>query len=263
MKLISWNIAGKVIRCEEQVSALHEFNPDLLALQEVRPKAAAKLAQLLSDIGLTYSLDTTHLAMQNTRRYGVFIASRWPVQLHLEQFAVPQPERSLSVQVHRPQGALLLHTVHVPPGDGWIRIGTMEAIYDHLSQPSVLPRILCGDFNAPKAEGAGGEVVTWEQTIRKNGTVKIRRGRDRWDKVERNLITGLTEHNLVDIFRHLNGYGTLDASWRQAWSQLPGYRLDHIFASLTLKPRECRYLHHLRDAGLSDHSPMEAVFADV
>ena len=69
------------------------------------------------------------------------------------------------------------------------------------------------------------------------------------------------QHGFVDVFRYINGYGTLDASWRQAWSQMPGYRLDHIFASLTLQPTGCRYLHQLRDAGLSDHSPIEAVFS--
>ena len=262
MKLISWNIAGKIVRCEEQVSALHEFGPDLLALQEVRFKAAVKLTHLLPEIGLNYILDTTLLANRSARRYAVLIAARWPVEIHLEQFPVPQPERSLSVQVNRPQGTLELHAVHIPPGDGWIRIGTMEAIYNQLSEPARLPRILCGDFNAPKAEGPNGELITWEQTIYKNGMVKVKPGRDRWDQVERNIMAGLTEHDFVDVFRYINGYGTLDASWRQTWSQRPGYRLDHIFASRKLKPLGCRYLHQLREAGLSDHSPMEAEFAD-
>ncbi len=139
----------------------------------------------------------------------------------------------------------------------------MEAIFNQLAKPPTLPRVLCGDFNAPKAEGPNGELITWEQTVYKNGMIKIKRGRDRWDQVERNIITGLTQHDLVDVFRHLNGYGTVDASWRQPWRPEPGYRLDHIFASPSLKPTECRYLHELRDAGLSDHSPMEAVFAEA
>ena len=262
MKLISWNVARKVVRCEEQVLALHDYHPDILALQEVLPKSAAKLSRLLPEMGLHHVLDTTLAAASRPRSYGVLIASRWAIEETTQQFVIPYPERSLSVQVSAPKRAFELHTVHVPPGNGSIRIDTMEAIYNQLSEPSTLPRILCGDFNAPKAEGPNGELVTWEQTIYKNGMVKIRPGRERWDQVERNLTAGLTQHGFVDVFRYINGYGTLDASWRQAWSQMPGYRLDHIFASLTLQPTGCKYLHQLRDAGLSDHSPIEAVFSD-
>jgi exonuclease III len=264
MKLISWNVARKVIRCEEQILALQDFHPDILALQEVLPKAAAKLSRLLPEMGLKHILDTTVMAASRPWSYGVLIASCWPIKATARQFTIPYPERSLSVKVSAPKCTFELHTVHVPTGsrDGSIRIDTMEAIYNQLSEPSTLPRVLCGDFNAPKAEGPDGEVVTWEQTIYKNGMVKILPGRDRGDQIERNLIAGLTLHDFVDVFRYINGYGTLDASWRQAWRPEPGYRLDHIFASLALRPMACRYLHPLRDVGLSDHSPMEAEFAD-
>ena len=264
MKLISWNVARKIVRCEEQILALQDFRPDILALQEVLPKAAARLQHLFQEMGLNYILDTTLTAGGRPWSYGVLIASRWDIETTTRQFTIPYPERSLSVLVSSPKCAFELHTVHVPTGsrDGSIRIDTMEAIYNQLSEPSTLPRVLCGDFNAPKAEGPNGELITWEQTIHKNGMVKIKRGRDGWDRIERNLFTGLPQYDFVDVFRYINGYGAVDASWRQAWRPEPGYRLDHIFASLTLKPTGCRYLHQLRDAGLSDHSPMEAEFAD-
>ena len=37
-------------------------------------------------------------------------------------------------------------------------------------------------------------------------------------------------------------------------------RFDHIFASKSLNPAECRYLHEVRRKGLSDHSAMMMVF---
>jgi exodeoxyribonuclease III len=260
MKLISWNVARKVVRCEEQVLALQDFHPDILAFQEVLPKSAAKLRRLLPEMSLNNVLDTTLTAVRRPWSYGVLIASRWAIEATAQQLAIPYPERSLSVQVSSPKCTIELYTVHIPTGsrDGSIRIDTMKAIYNQLSEPSTLPRILCGDFNAPKAEGPNGELITWEQIIYKNGMVKIQRGRDRWDQVERSLIAGLTSHDFVDVFRYINGYGTRDASWRQTWRPVPGYRLDHIFASQVLKPIGCRYLHQLREAGLSDHSPMEA-----
>ena len=39
-----------------------------------------------------------------------------------------------------------------------------------------------------------------------------------------------------------------------------GDRYDHIFASQSLGVAKCGYLHSLREAGLSDHSPIEATF---
>ena len=42
---------------------------------------------------------------------------------------------------------------------------------------------------------------------------------------------------------------------------LAGRRFDHVFAAQALDARECRYLHDFRTGGLSDHAPIEAVFA--
>ena len=73
---------------------------------------------------------------------------------------------------------------------------------------------------------------------------------------------GLAEHDLADVFRALNGYSATDASWvarrgEKRW----GRRYDHIFASRRLAASACRYLHDWREQGLSDHSAIEADFA--
>ena len=134
MKLISWNVARKVVRCEEQILALQDFHPDILALQEVLPKAAARLRRLFEEMGLKHILDTTLTALSRPWSYGVLIASRWDIETTARQFTIPYPERSLSVSVSAPKCAFELHTVHVPTGsrDGSIRIDTMEAVYNQL-----------------------------------------------------------------------------------------------------------------------------------
>jgi endonuclease/exonuclease/phosphatase family metal-dependent hydrolase len=77
------------------------------------------------------------------------------------------------------------------------------------------------------------------------------------------VILGLAEFDLADTFRALDGYSATDISWvaprgEKSWAR--GY--DHIFASRSLAPRTCSYLHSWRERGLSDHSAIEADFAD-
>jgi exonuclease III len=64
----------------------------------------------------------------------------------------------------------------------------------------------------------------------------------------------------ADAFRALHGYGEREPSW--VWPQhRGGWRLDHVFCSAELEPVACAYHHDWRDAGLSDHSALEADLA--
>jgi hypothetical protein len=76
------------------------------------------------------------------------------------------------------------------------------------------------------------------------------------------VVLALSEHDLPDVFRVVNGYTATDASWvarrgGQSW----GRRYDHIFASRRLAPTACRYLRAWRQQRLSDQSAIEADFA--
>ena len=75
------------------------------------------------------------------------------------------------------------------------------------------------------------------------------------------MIVDLRDHDLADVFRTLNGYEAEESSryWRGRGRRI-GRRFDHIFASVALQARECRYEHQLRETGLSDHSPIVADF---
>ena len=263
MKLISWNIAGKVKGCEAHANALNEFSPDLIALQEVRANASKTLRSTIQENGLSFILDTTEITTKNKRQYGVLIASRWPVIMCSEQFDIPYLERSLSVEIDHPAGKIELHTVHVPPGssNGWIKIETLEGVYQALSKPLNTPTILCGDFNTPKIEFPNGEIVTWGQRVSRSGKVSVKRGFERWDLGERNIVQGLEEAGFINVFRGLHGYEKQEISWeRRIHGKQHGYRYDHMFATKSLYPIQCEYLHELRERGLSDHSPISAKF---
>lgn len=112
-----------------------------------------------------------------------------------------------------------------------------------------------------------GEVVTWAQRQTANGEWRTLRtfrgglGFD-WEAGERRVLSGLAEYGLVDVYRHLHGYGVTDSSWilRRSGKEV-GRRFDHVFASRTLVPDSCEYLQHLRRSGLSDHAPIEVTFA--
>jgi exonuclease III len=74
------------------------------------------------------------------------------------------------------------------------------------------------------------------------------------------VVPGLRDLGYRDAFRALNGYARREPSWtwRQVAGHGGGWRIDHLFASEELHPTACGYHHAWRDAGLSDHSPLEA-----
>jgi exonuclease III len=114
--------------------------------------------------------------------------------------------------------------------------------------------VLCGDFNTPKLETSEGELITFAANHPEH--------LQRWDAAERSLLEGLAEWDLADCFRALNGYDRQDVSWvfHTRSRRKAGHRLDHVLASASLRPVYCDYIHGWREAGLSDHSAIEAVF---
>jgi exonuclease III len=243
LKLLSWNVAGRVGVLPEQIAAVARQEPDLVCLQEVRPTTRDRWADALAEAGLGHALDSGQF--RNGRRLINLTASRWDLR-HLPAVGAPEPERVLSTMVELPSGLLELHNVHVPPAKagGAIKAATCDALYERLARPSDHHRILCGDFNTPKLETATGDVITFMEA-------------------ERLIICGLAEWDLIDVFRELNGYDRRDVSWifNTRSQRRSGHRLDHVLASSSLNPTYCDYQHGWRDAGMSDHSAMEALFS--
>lgn len=253
VKLITWNVAGRRQKLDRQAAALERAEPDIVCLQEVRASTLPHWSQHLERMGLGHVADSS--AFIGERRYFVVTASRFE-QTELPSVAGPYPERVLSLVLDTPHGELELHNTHVPPAPnhGLIKIETLEALFARLARPCSRHRVLTGDFNVPALETTEGEIITFaerhpEQLVR-------------WDAAERALFTELPEWDLRDAFRLLHGFERRDVSWVLHTRNVrkAGLRLDHVLASESLNPILCDYHHEWREAELSDHSAMEAVF---
>ena len=121
--------------------------------------------------------------------------------------------------------------------------------------------MLCGDFNTPRRELPTGEVITFGQT--EAGRLNRARGA-RWDAAERDILLGLADLGMPDVFRAVYGYQPQPASWtfKRGDDRFPR-RLDHVFADANLRPTAFTYVHELRESGVSDHSPAFVEFAET
>jgi len=268
LRLISWNIAGKVKANPEQLAALQTRSPDLLALQEVRLNALRRTEPLLAAMGLPHVIENVHFASTLERTiYGELLASRWPLrQIDGTDERTPFAERYLAAIIDTPWGDIELHTTHIAPGciNHDNTLAQYEGVYRRLAHHSDIPRILCGDFNTPREETSEGRIITWGERVRKYGAIVLKPDRRRCDAAERCILQGLAPFDLPDVFRALNGYGVEAYSWvHKTKYGVTKRRFDHVFASQSLNPVECRYLTDLVDAGLSDHAAIEALFSPL
>ena len=272
MRLISWNVMGGYGgRMSDQVEALGERRPDIVALQEITAKVAPVYRAHLQRQGLYSIIDSFQFARYMTRlrsnSYGEMIASKWPLITSPDHFEVPWPEKVLSCYVIGPWGDIQVHTAHVPKSknNDIRKIQTLEGIYKGLAIKSQYPRILCGDLGTPQEETADGTIVTWGQKHKRTGEIVLQQyWGQKWDARERNILEGLARFDLADTFRGVNGRGKRDFSFYEVEDgRRTGRRYDHVFASASLNPVECRYLHYLRERRLSEHSPVEAVFDPI
>lgn len=275
MRLISWNTNARSKRVAEQIAFLESRKPDIVALQEVTPNGVPHFRNGLQETGFQFILDGFEALPDQTvftgpRGRGVLVASRYPgTSRRKKNFKIPWPEKILSISINGPNAKLDLHVTYIPSGasHGWIKAETLEGIYNGLARESKRPRILCGDFNAPQEEYPSGETVTWAQRFNANGEAvvrkRFRKGEGaRWDAAERNIFEGLPKFDLPDVYRALNGWDDQGYSWIPIRRKIKykGRRFDHIFASSSLNPVACWYLSEAREAGLSDHSPIEVDF---
>jgi exonuclease III len=253
VRLVTWNVAGRVRRRPDQVEALLAEEPDVIALQEVSRSTLGGWREDLAAAGYSVrtSLDAAAGGSERRRPLGVLIAAREAMRAG-PAVAVPWPERLLAVRVE----GILVYNLHSPVSESprLAKVLTHEAVHAHLSRGSRTPRVLCGDLNTPRRETVEGEVLTFARTSA--GRLRPERG-ERHDRAELSLIRGLEGAGFRDAFRTTHGYGPRDRSW--TWPNGGGYRLDHVIVTQQLDVRECRYLHGWRERGLSDHSGLLAV----
>ena len=256
MRVITWNVAGRVSRQAEQAHAIAAVGADGVALQEVTARTLPLSRAPLAESGFT-ACETTLDGLPEMRRgrlLGVLTASRHPLARLPEPAHVPWPERVLCC-VTADVEVINLHSPIAPAPD-LAKVRTHEAIAAYLATGGDRPRILCGDLNTPRREFSDCDVLTFAHDSA--GRLRPERG-ERWDRAERALVHGLRIHGWVDAFRALHGYGERQASWTFARDR-GGWRLDHVLVH-GLRPLASAYAHDWRRAGLSDHSALVADLA--
>ena len=264
---LTWNTAKRVKYAYDQAKLIEEFNPDIVALQEIILSSEKKFKKLLSKnykhIVSSFELAPDLSLLTKKRMFGQIIASNFPIKPeNPNNLDVPWKERVLSAKININGNEIYFHTTHIPPGsqNGWIKIETLEGIYKRLIETKDKFNILCGDFNAPKEESLLKGMLSFAQRVNTKGDVKIKssfRGGDgtRWDRGERNIIVGMKEHEIEDSFRSLYSYKTQEYSWRfRRKDKVLKRRFDHFFATNKLKVISAKYLHNQKK--ISDHSPL-------
>ena len=248
MRLVTWNVAGRVRRQPEQAEVVVACDADVVALQEVTKRTLPEWEAALRAAGYAAIECALGGPASGRRELGVLTAARGTLE-RVPSPDVPWPERVLCcawedvevVNLHSP----------IAPAPELAKIRTHEAVAAYLEAEPRSPRILCGDLNTPRRELPDGEVLTFAHDSA--GRLRPERG-ERWDRAERALVRTLRDAGWVDAFRSLHGYGDRSASWTFARDR-GGWRLDHVLVH-GLEPTGAAYAHDWRRAGLSDHSAL-------
>ena len=240
MRLLSWNVARRLEKLPAQAGAVLSAQPDVVALQEVSDSSEPRWMDALWAGGLEH----VAAAPRMPGRHGVLVAAREPLAVVPGAVVAPWPESVLTVDV----GGVRLHAAHVPNArNGWTKVRTLQALRAAVEGDD-RPRAVCGDLNTPRRENP---LVTFARDSR--ARLRPERGEE-WDEAEAALLDGRA--GLIDAYRTLHPDGA-DRSWVYPYGT-GGYRIDHVLVSPDVSVRACRYHHDWREAGLSDHSAMEA-----
>jgi endonuclease/exonuclease/phosphatase family metal-dependent hydrolase len=263
LRLLSWNVAGRVRLLPEQADVVAGVRADVVCLQEVTPTTVGPWRRALADAGLSEvrtSLDDwlPGEPPPDGRRLGVVTAARWPLRT-VSVAHPPWAERLLSVRVETPTTPFELHNLHSPISQkpDRVKLRTHRALHAALARPRDVPALVAGDLNTPRRELADGE--TWSFARDARGRLRPDRGEE-WEQAELALLRGLEPYGVRDLFRELHGYERDELSWRYP-RRRSGYRLDHLIGSSEFEPISLEYLHAALDTGLSDHAPLVAELA--
>lgn len=251
MRLVTWNVAGRVSRQPEQAAVLAALDADVVALQEVTARTLPLWRASLADAGLTACATALGPgAAAGRKMLGVLTAAREPLEVLPAPRDAPWPERVLCCTTAGGEEVVNVHSP-IAPAPELAKVRTHEAVSAWLDGRRPGRRVVCGDLNTPRRELPDGEVLTFACDT--TGRLRPERG-ERWDRAERLLVHGLRSKGWVDAFRILHGYDQREASWTFSQDR-GGWRLDHVLVH-SLRPIASAYAHDWRRAGLSDHSAL-------
>ena len=167
MRCISWNIGRKIKLVEDQLKIIEDKKPDIIAFQEVTYNSFGKIKDLIRSKYkfINYSLDLINdsKVLVGPRKLGVLVATNFKTVLRdINEFKLPWRERILNLDIYTGSKKFNFNSAYIPPGssNGWIKIETLEGIFNGLNKKTDEPKILCGDFNIPQAETFKGQIIT-------------------------------------------------------------------------------------------------------
>lgn len=301
MRVLAWNVQGAVPpfgskdRIRQQLEYIDERAelPDLLLLNEVTTVQRDLWREGLRDLGYTEIADTLdwaaelreseipphqdyghvngnltavhdHAEAENLERQSPSIRYGPWKNSDLKDWDTNVPEKILNTSLDIGGEHIDIWNIRAIPGSmhGEEKIKIFENVYNRIEKAEPSLRILAGDLNSPDEELADGTVVPWR--VDQEGDLA-----ERWVAAERSLLEGLQEFGMVDVFRHLNGFGDLDVldvshatrtddPLSVSAADVRGKRFDHLFASGELDPMECHY--DQQGFACSDHAPILAEF---
>ncbi len=302
MQFLSWNVQGAfpyytpVERIEDQIRYLEQAVdcPDIIALNEVNRFRQDTWFEGLDEIGYTtlvHTLDwaeelgasdiTPHqdynhvngnlVAVHETFR-GSNLTRKQPSirqgpweDSDLKDWDTNFPEKILHATIDIDDSTLDVWNIRAVPGSmhGEEKIKILKNAYARIRKGCESPCILTGDFNAPDEELPDGTLVPWRSN--QDGELA-----EMWVDAEWNILKGLADIGMVDVFREQHGYGELDlldVSHATQTSdplsvppeEVEGKRFDHLIASRELSPQGCWYDHE--GFRCSDHAPLIAEFS--
>jgi endonuclease/exonuclease/phosphatase family metal-dependent hydrolase len=302
LRVLSWNVQGAVPpngsieRIQNQVTYLEESAglPDIVLLNEVTTIQRERWRNLLAEIGYQEIVDSLDWAAElrestvpphqdynhvNGNLIAVHKTSpatdleRIPASIRygpwesadLRDWDTNFPEKILNASVSIRDTSLELWNVRAVPGSkhGDEKIKILENTYNRIIKGGGNACILAGDFNTPNRELSDGTIIPWRHGD--EGEIA-----HRWVDAELNILRGLEDKGMVDVFREQHGYGDLDildvshATQTEeplgvSPAEIKGKRFDHMIASTDLKAHGCWY--DQEGFSCSDHAPLVAEFS--
>ena len=274
MRVLTWNIHGNNgiggARRQRVVAAIVASEADIVLLQEVAWNKGLHedLQTRLSNEGLPHFAYSGRVGSAD-KRYGNVIAARFPLEELPIEAEPPWAQSLLAADVDSPLGKIEVVCAHIPNGsaNGWAKVETFEALSSYLERPRSVPCVLGGDFNEPRLYRPDGEVVSFGQRQRKDGTWTLagdkkgacgrRFPRSRWQNAVARVLGECAPHGLMHVGSRAPERVPFEPT--HTVRGRPRY-FDHLMASRQLDIINAGYRHDWREQGLSDHS---AAFADL
>ncbi|MBV9162082.1 MAG: endonuclease/exonuclease/phosphatase family protein [Pseudonocardiales bacterium] len=249
LQVLTWNVQhAAASRTRQQAGWLATTDSsDILVLTEVAAGETGRLwARLLGELGYT-----VHLPEAGLDNYRVLLACRAGVLDVVSETGVQfLPHRCLAARIKLPETVVGVVGLYVPSrGPREQRNVAKRGFQDAVA--AALPCLVGG------LDVTGPVVVTGDLNVVEPDHDPHYPVFGSW---EYDFYRSFTRAGFTDAFRITHPTG-MDYSWfgrPSGTGQRNGYRFDHTFVTTahTATIRDCRYLHALRETGLSDHAAM-------